>query len=531
MKRLALRSFAFTVGLLLVADRPTLSQSATNVFPGGAFENIDARGVLLDWKPISGDTVRLVEEGSNHYCVLTTTNAQHPTVISARLPLDQSWRKLKVSARLRARNLQLGEQAWQNARVMLRFEDATGKPLGFPSCPQLGVDSDWVTLSTTFGVPTGATMLAIEPGVYGPAGELSVDDITVLPNSPIEALPIQAGFPEGTFEKFEADGNPVGWNLPKEPNVKVLEENGNHFLRLVNEKSGSTTAIEDNRFTLDPKWKVLKLSARLRSKNLKIGTNAVDGARMQFVFEDATGKMVGGWPPAPALRQDSDWVTKIVRAPIPTGAMYVKLLPALYNATGTFDIDDVQIGEAPALEALPLTTGFPEGTFESFDDASRPQGWRFSDPKLCAVIAEGSNHFLRVSNDTPGKSVQAQGRFQLDPKWISLKVTVRMRTMNLQLSAASNVVSDARLQFVFEDGQGKRVGGWPKVPTLKTNSTWIVNAVVNDIPKGSIYIVFAPALYNATGALDVDDITVEPKLATEQPAPPAAVPANSNPSQ
>src|ERR1019366_4476302 len=235
-----------------------------------------------------------------------------------------SWRKLKVSARLRARTLQLGEQAWQNARVMLRFEDATGKPLGFPSCPQLGVDSDWVTLSTTCGVPTGATMLAIEPGVYGPAGELSVDDITVLPNSPIEALPIQAGFPEGTFEKFEADGNPVGWNLPKEPNVKVLEENGNHFLRLVNEKSGSTTAIEDNRFTLDPKWKVLKLSARLRSKNLKIGTNAVDGARMQFVFEDATGKMVGGWPPAPALRQDSDWGTKIVRAPIPTGAMDVK---------------------------------------------------------------------------------------------------------------------------------------------------------------------------------------------------------------
>src|ERR1039457_2227443 len=172
MKRFAFRSLAFAAGLLLVADRPTQSQSATNVFPGGAFENIDLRGVLLDWKPISGDTVRLVEEGSNHYCVLTTTNAQHPTVISTKLPLDQSWRKLKVSARLRARNLQLGEQAWQNARVMLRFEDEAGKPLGFPSCPQLGVDSDWMTLSTTFGAPAGATTLAIVPGGYGPAGGL-----------------------------------------------------------------------------------------------------------------------------------------------------------------------------------------------------------------------------------------------------------------------------------------------------------------------------------------------------------------------
>src|SRR5258706_10430034 len=152
--------------------------------------------------------------------------------------------------------------------------------------------------------------LASARGVYGPGGELSVDDITVLPNPPIEALPIQAGFPEGTFEKLEADGSPVGWKLPKEPNVKVLEENANHFLRLVNEKPGSTTAIEDNRFTLDSKWKVLKLSARLRSKDLKIGTNMVDDARLQFVFEDATGKMIGGWPPAPALWQGSGCVPR-----------------------------------------------------------------------------------------------------------------------------------------------------------------------------------------------------------------------------
>src|SRR5882724_2511760 len=220
MKRFTSRSLAFTVGLLLLVDRPALSQSTTNVFPSGAFENIDARGVLLDWKPISGNTARLAEEGSNHYCILTTTNAKRPTVISTKLPVDQSWRKLKVSARLRARDLQPGEQAWQNARIMLRFEDETGKPLSFPSCPQLGMDSDWVALSTTFEVPASATTLAVEPGVYGPAGELSVDDITVVPNPPIEALPIHAGFPGGTFEKLEADGSPIGWKLPKQPNVK-----------------------------------------------------------------------------------------------------------------------------------------------------------------------------------------------------------------------------------------------------------------------------------------------------------------------
>ena len=106
-----------------------------------------------------------------------------------------------------------------------------------------------------------------------------------------------------------------------------------------------------------------------------------------------------------------------------------------------------------------------------------------------------------------------------------------MRTANLQVSTASNIVSDARLQFVFEDGLGKRVGGWPKVPTLKANSAWIVKDVVTDIPKGSVYIVFAPALYNATGTLDIDDITVEPKLATEQPAPLSATPPTGNPPQ
>jgi len=103
--------------------------------------------------------------------------------------------------------------------------------------------------------------------------------------------------------------------------------------------------------------------------------------------------MVGGWPPAPTLRQDSDWVIKTVRVPIPPGAMYVKLLPALYSCDGNFRYRRRTNRRGTALEALPLTTGFPEGTFERFDDTGRPQGWRYSDPKLCAAVADGSKPF------------------------------------------------------------------------------------------------------------------------------------------
>jgi len=206
---------------------------------------------------------------------------------------------------------------------MLRFEDETGKPLGFPSCPQLGVDSDWVTLSTTLKWRLARMTLAIEPGVYGPAGELSVDDITVLRNRNRGGCD-SVGFPEGTFEKLEADGSPAGIGVAQGPNVKVLEENGNHFLRLVNEKARQYCDHRGQRFTTRFEWKTLRGSGGLRagtSKSVQTRWMATDAVRVE---DCQRPKWLAAGRRHRRYGKDSDWVIRRCESRIRPAQLYVK---------------------------------------------------------------------------------------------------------------------------------------------------------------------------------------------------------------
>jgi tRNA A-37 threonylcarbamoyl transferase component Bud32 len=138
------------------------------------------------------------------------------------------------------------------------------------------------------------------------------------------------------------DGAIPGWYIAERcrPQVKVLHEGGNNFLRLTNVDATTTTHV-DQKIDIDPEWKSVTVSARVRASNFKPGTKEASG--IAFSFKDAAGKTVGKFPPALAVKEDVPWTDRVVTADVPPGAKALYLQCVVSYTTGTIDFDDVSV--------------------------------------------------------------------------------------------------------------------------------------------------------------------------------------------
>ena len=148
----------------------------------------------------------------------------------------------------------------------------------------------------------------------------------------------------GSIEENDVDDGLAGWYIHDrfKPHAQILTESGNRFLRLTN-SDPAKTVFADQRIRIDPTWKALNVSARMRATNFKSGKTASQDARVAFAFRDEKDVRIGNWPPVPSVKTDSPWVERTVTVDVPQGAktMYIQL--AIFNATGTVDFDDVKV--------------------------------------------------------------------------------------------------------------------------------------------------------------------------------------------
>jgi len=484
---------------------------AKNLVVNGSFEDVDDTGRPVGWSVVEKQAVKVVQdEKGNHYVRITATRPWQVPSIQTLLPLPPATQQLRIAARVRVKGLKQGPRDFEDARLSVQFLDANKKPMHYGPAPVPHGDMDWTVLSTRCEVPDQARYAIVTVGFGGSAtGELSVDNVSVLVNAPLDAPSLPLGFPQGNFEQLDEKGNPLGWPVLDVRHQKIVEEEGNHFLRTSNDDPNGYPALTLT-YRLDPTWQALKIRARMRARNLKVGQQTWQNARLNLTILDALGNRVGNIK-VPELTQDSDWVTKETKIPIPENAPFLEIGPGMLAATGTFDIDDIQIEEekVPNMppRSLPVTAGFPEGKFEQVGDDGNPRGWHLSNPQHIQVAAENGNHFLRLTNENGQATVATEARFKLDPTAHGIKIKVRLRGKDLQVGATS--LDNARLDCTFENSQHDRVGRLPNVPSLKQDSDWITLESRGIVPEGAFFIKLAPALVNTTGTFDVDDIQIE----------------------
>ncbi|HEX8834560.1 MAG TPA: hypothetical protein VF719_10190, partial [Abditibacteriaceae bacterium] len=149
---------------------------------------------------------------------------------------------------------------------------------------------------------------------------------------------------DGTFE------TPNGWK-GLDGAKSIVEEKGNHFLRVKNDNP-EDVVIVDARIPLEPTWKRVTMSAKIRGTIEARGKEGWYAPRLTFTFQDAEHKKVGDWPDVIQLQQSTAEWLKVTRTyEIPAGAASISLTPGLWGTSGTFDIDDLTVKSADAVEA------------------------------------------------------------------------------------------------------------------------------------------------------------------------------------
>ena len=148
----------------------------------------------------------------------------------------------------------------------------------------------------------------------------------------------------GSLERLDANGNVLGWFVHDrfKTHVKLITEDGNQFFRLHNDDPAKTVFV-DQKINVDPSWKAITVSVRMRATNFKAGKNSAHDARVALAFRDAKDARVGQWPPVPNVKSDSPWTERVITADVPPGATSLYIQLAIFNATGTADFDDIKV--------------------------------------------------------------------------------------------------------------------------------------------------------------------------------------------
>lgn len=360
------------------SDPQTPPATGQNVFPAGGFDVLDARGWPLDWsRPVATESVAVRQDAAGDRFVEllsapTTGSQQSPPVqISARLALDSAWRFMQFSAKLRV--TEPSNDPAHLPRVTIQWLDAGQKSVGQSVEIAASKPNQWVVASSpVVEIPPEATSATFTLTLAS-RGSFSVNDLRAIANPEFQPLP--AGFPQGGFEKLDAAKQPVGWDVPPASRrVMLLEEAGNHYLRVVNDKQ---TAKSEHSviYRLDPRWTQLTITARLRSPGSSPGSSPATAPGTPPLNSPETAKnsaktgeidprslprnrleisLLGKdrrplpdstralWPASPS----NDWQHVTLPVKIPPAGVYLRVNAIVTAPASALDIDDVQIERA-----------------------------------------------------------------------------------------------------------------------------------------------------------------------------------------
>jgi len=155
-------------------------------------------------------------------------------------------------------------------------------------------------------------------------------------------------FPEGSFSNIGQDGKLLTkegtptewWGLPTPGKVRIITQDGKHWLRLTNENPGQWAQC-GRRLEVKPGWESLTVKVRVRAEHIKVGKNPWETAVIDFDMEDAAQQAVD--KAKISITADTDWKEFSTRIVLKGNAAYMHILPRLLNTTGVLDIADLRI--------------------------------------------------------------------------------------------------------------------------------------------------------------------------------------------
>ncbi|MEI6519982.1 MAG: cellulase family glycosylhydrolase [bacterium] len=183
-----------------------------------------------DWGKGNGISYESEGEGdaANHYLRMKSTEPDKTVMICRTFDLPKDTKALEFSWKQQISDLKVGKEAWYDARIMLKFQDASGKEMSHePGAPySRGNSKGWESRKIKFLIPEKAVTLVMMPCLFNVvSGIFDLDDLTL---KPIDADALIAK--KKTADEIEkASRVPVEKPIPKKW-AKELHVKGNQVL-------------------------------------------------------------------------------------------------------------------------------------------------------------------------------------------------------------------------------------------------------------------------------------------------------------
>lgn len=150
------------------------------------------------------------------------------------------------------------------------------------------------------------------------------------------------------------------------------------------------------------------------------------------------------------------------------------------------------------------------GNFEEDADANQwPDKW----PGMKAGgswVEEGGNHFLRLTQTTPGATTMMYHEIAIPAGIEALEMTWRQRITDLVPGKQSWF--DARIMMEFMDSARNKAPPSPGAPNARKNTDgWVEKSTSFLVPTNAALLKFMPSLFQVeSGTFDIDDIVLRP---------------------
>lgn len=135
---------------------------------------------------VDGDQVDLTIEGANRQWNIS-------------LPVEPGVKFIRLTTRMRATDLEVGAEGWQDGRLALRFRNKNHKEVGeWPSVFCARGTTGWLECDRLYPVPEGATEFTLGPANFGKSGKIEFFGLRVQGISSIDNLDLDVPPPDGS---------------------------------------------------------------------------------------------------------------------------------------------------------------------------------------------------------------------------------------------------------------------------------------------------------------------------------------------
>jgi hypothetical protein len=350
---MSIRRHLLAGGTILILATALSAQDS--VVRNGDFQQADADGNPSGWQCTLNENTVYMNQGGNRWLKV----ANGGTAMQ-KISLMPEWQWLYIGARMKARNVVLGENSWNDVRLNCYYTAPGSDKNHYTSMPILKADSDWIEVGAVSTIPkdAGVDTLVIQPTILC-GGEAGYDDITVIPLANEAEMKAKLGqimanqlprlvngtFAAGSFKELTANGLPKDWNI-NAPMAAKIEPLGAVNALVLTKATGGQNLNAVAKLKLEPGCKSVRIRARAAGSGIVPGTENYQIAKIQVLFMDyANNKITEGWPNLAAIPQgDVDWQDYQVEIPVPDrDDCYLAIDIMLWAASGTYKVSDIRV--------------------------------------------------------------------------------------------------------------------------------------------------------------------------------------------